>query len=159
MGLNTMEAPSPSVPSRRVRRARRRHGWAWIGLCGAVALHVADEAMNDFLAFYNPFAERLQDSLGLPLPTYTFQGWLSGLIIGIVMLMALSPFAFLGTRGMRVVAYVFGELMLLNGLNHLVISIVWGRPVPGVYSSPLMMAAAAYLLVSARRSALADNLA
>ncbi len=132
----------------------RRHGWAWVGLCLALAVHVADEAMTDFLSVYNPTVEQIRAAYpALPLPTFTFDGWLSGLILGILILLSLSPLVFFGSRGMRVFSYVFGSLMLLNGLGHLAISLVWGRPMPGVYSSPPLVAAALFLLVATHRTA------
>jgi len=48
-------------------------------------------------------------------------------------------------------AYVFGIIMFVNGLVHFAGSAYMGRPMPGVYSSPLLLAGSVYLLVTARR--------
>jgi hypothetical protein len=34
--------------------AARKHGFAWIALCLALAVHVIDETLTDFLSVYNP---------------------------------------------------------------------------------------------------------
>ena len=49
---------------------------------------------------------------------------------------------------MRPVAYAFGILMAGNGLLHLVGSVYLRKAMPGVYSAPLILAAAVYLLAS-----------
>ena len=47
---------------------------------------------------------------------------------------------------MRPVAYAFGIVMAANGVAHLVASIYQRKAMPGVYSAPLILAAALYLL-------------
>ncbi len=42
----------------------RRHGQAWVALTLALAVHVADEALNDFLSFYNPLVTSLRWRVG-----------------------------------------------------------------------------------------------
>jgi hypothetical protein len=86
----------------------------------------------------------------LPLPTFTFGVWLVGLISAIILLLALSPFAFRGARWMVALAYVFGIFMLANGLQHIAGSVYTGRLMPGVYSSPLLVFCSIYLLVRVR---------
>jgi len=51
-----------------------RHGLAWVLLTLALAAHVVDEAVNDFLSFYNPAVQAIrQVAPFLPLPTFTFE--------------------------------------------------------------------------------------
>jgi hypothetical protein len=45
--------------------------------------------------------------------------------------------------------------MTVNGLFHLTGSLMLGRLLPGVYSSPLLVAAAIWLFLAARRARLA----
>lgn len=74
-------------------------GWAWIALSVSLAIHVTDEAFTDFLSVYNPTIQSIRRRFPLlPLPTFPFNVWLSGLILGIILLLALSPFAFRGVR-------------------------------------------------------------
>jgi uncharacterized protein with HXXEE motif len=126
-----------------------RFGVAWVVLCGALAIHVVDEALTDFLSVYNPAVRAIRGRFPfLRLPTFTFRVWLGGLIAVTVLLFALSPAAFRGEPGLRPGAYLFGIIMAGNGLLHLLGSVYMRKVMPGTWSAPLMLAAAAYLLVS-----------
>lgn len=128
--------------------AAHHWGWAWVALCAALAIHVVDEALTNFLSVYNPTVLALRGRFPfLPLPTFRFAGWLSGLTLGVGVLLALSPFAFRAARWMVPVSYLFGGLMLANSLGHLVGSIYRGRLMPGAYSAPLLLAASLFLIV------------
>ena len=92
-------------------------GWAWVALCLALAIHVVDEARTDFLSVYNPAVRGIRRRFPfLLLPTFTFKVWLSGLISAVIILLALSPFAFRGATWMVPLAYVYGIIMVANGL-------------------------------------------
>ena len=122
-------------------------GPAWIALCLALAVHVTDEALTDFLSVYNPTVESIRQRLPfLPIPTFTFGMWLTGLILAVIVLLVLSRFAFRGATWMRPVAYGFAILMMANGLQHIASSIYTGRLMPGVYSSPVLLICSIYLL-------------
>ena len=124
-------------------------GPAWLALCIALAIHVVDEALTDFLSVYNPAVRAIRARFPfLPLPTFTFPVWLGGLITVTIVLFALSPAAFRGEPVMRPAAYVFGVVMAGNGLLHLVGSVYMRKAMPGVYSAPIILAAAIYLLAS-----------
>lgn len=126
-------------------------GPAWVGLCVAFGIHVVDEALTDFLSVYNPIVRALRARFPfLPLPTFTFRGWLTGLVLAVVVLTTLTPFAYRGAGWMRPLAYAFGIVMVGNGLLHLIGSIYLRKATPGVYSAPLILAAAIYLLASVR---------
>jgi hypothetical protein len=130
----------------------KQFGNAWILLALALALHVADEALNDFLSVWNPLATTVREQVPfLLLPTFSFGVWLTGLILGVTLLLALSPLAFRGVRWLVPFAYFLGIIMIGNGLLHIGGSFYFGRLMPGVYSSPLLLGAAIYLLVSVRR--------
>ncbi len=126
-----------------------QYGFAWIALCVALALHVIDEALTAFLSVYNRSVRAIRARFPfLPLPTFTFGVWLAGLVLAVVVLASLTPFAFWGAGWMRPIAYAFGIVMAGNGLLHLVGSVYMRKAMPGVYSAPLLLAAAVYLLVS-----------
>jgi hypothetical protein len=122
-------------------------GWAWLAATIALAVHVVDEATHDFLAWYNPRALGIRQALGgLPFPpTFTFLPWLLGLIAGILLLGALTPSAYAGRLWMRPAAYVLASIHIGNGLVHVVGSVLARRPVPGVLSAPLLLAAGGWL--------------
>lgn len=127
------------------------YGIPWLVLCGALAIHVVDEAATDFLSVYNQTVRAIRARFPLVLlPTFTFPVWLGGLLTAIVLLLALTPAAFREAPELRPWAYVFGLVMAGNGVLHLVGSIYLRRAMPGVYSAPIILAAAGYLLASIR---------
>ena len=129
-----------------------RHGLAWVLLTLALATHVIDEALNDFLSFYNPTVHAIrQVAPFLPFPTFTFESWLSGLVFAIVVLAAITPIVISGGRWTISLSYFFAVFMILNGLGHITVSIYLGQAMPGVYSSPLLLAASAFLLGATRQ--------
>ena len=121
----------------------------WLGLTTALAIHVTDEALTDFLPLYNSIVDEIRASYPfIPLPTFTVPIWLGGLIIAVLLLLLLSPLVFAGRLWLRYVSYALSILMILNGLGHIGASLYWGTLAPGVYSSPILLLAALALLVS-----------
>ena len=126
-------------------------------MCGALALHVVDEASTGFLSVYNPTVLALRAELGFwPMPTFEFREWLLGLSLGVALLAALSPFAFRNGWWMRALMYFCALVTgVLNALGHIaatilgqtVSSVRFQRPAPGFYSSiPLVMVSTYALL-------------
>jgi hypothetical protein len=112
-----------------------------------IALHVTDEAATDFLSVYNPAVRAIRARLPfLPLPTFTFGVWLTGLALGILLLLALTPLALRGKRWVIWASLPLSVLMFGNGLGHIAGSFYLGRLMPGVYSAPLLLLASAWLL-------------
>ncbi len=119
-----------------------------MGLGVALAIHVVDEALTDFLALYNPAVLAIRErNPSLPLPTFTFESWLSLLIFAVLALAGASYFVWHGRWAMRPVSYVFAMVMLLNGLLHIAVSIYMGTLISGVYSSPLLLVASIALII------------
>src|SRR5262245_8954801 len=128
-------------------------GIAWVSLCLAFAAHVTDEALTDFLSVYNPAVRAIRQKLPfLPLPTFTFGIWLTGLIIAVIVLFLLSPNAFRKGRVVRLLSYPYGIIMLGNGMLHIAGSFYMGEMMPGVYTAPLLLASSKYLLWSVHRN-------
>ncbi|HEX7960193.1 MAG TPA: hypothetical protein VF493_09765 [Terriglobales bacterium] len=135
-------------------------GSGWVFLSLALAAHVTDEALTGFLDVYNPtvLAMRARYSW-FPMPVFGFREWLIGLICGVIILVLLTPFAMRGSRWMRPLAYFLSIMMILNGLGHTlgtafgrtVSTIHFARPMPGFWSSPLLLGASGYLLYQLRR--------
>ncbi len=124
-------------------------GPAWVTLCIAFGIHVVDEALTDFLSVYNPMVRAIRARFPLlPLPTFTFRVWLTGLMLAVVVLASLTPFAFRGAGWIRPLALAFGLIMAGNGLLHLVGSVYLRKVMPGTYSAPLILVAAIYLVAS-----------
>jgi hypothetical protein len=130
-------------------------GWgpSWITLAIAIALHVWDEAAHDFLAVYNPLVAAIRDRLPfLPLPTFTFRLWLTGLVLGILIMLSMSVFAFRGTRWFRPPSFALAILMIANGLIHTIGSAYYAKAMPGLYSSPVLIASSVWLLIQLRQT-------
>lgn len=139
-----------------------RLGVAWMLLWIALAIHVADEALTDFLSVYNPTVLALGERFGFwPMPPFEFRQWLTGLGLGILALAALSPFAFRNARWFRPIFYVCAVVVgVMNSLGHMLFTILghtlstvrFGRPAPGFYSSPLLLLVSVFALVQLRRT-------
>ncbi len=138
-------------------------GYAWLALCFSFCLHVADEVLTGFLPVYNATILALRaERSWYPMPVFGFRSWLTGLIVANVILLLLAPFAFRNARALRPLAYFFAAIMILNGIGH-TLATIFGRgptlavpiprPAPGFYSSPFLLVASVYLLVTLRRSA------
>ena len=141
--MSSSELRSPEAEKQLVRH----RGFAWVALCLSFAAHVVDETLTNFLSVYNPAVQAIRKHIPyLPLPTFTFEVWLAGLCLAVVVLLALTPFAFRGARWMALLSYPYGAIMFLNGLQHFAGSIYLGRAMPGVYSAPLLLGASSYLL-------------
>ncbi|MGD2152663.1 MAG: HXXEE domain-containing protein [Gemmatimonadales bacterium] len=127
-------------------------GIAWLGLTVALALHVLDESLHGFLSYYNPAALAIRDWLPLVAPpTFSFEVWLVGLIVGVIVLLASSPLAFRRVRWLRPVALGLSVIMIFNAGIHITWSLALGEVVPGTYTAPVLLAAALCLLVAAVR--------
>jgi len=152
--MNSTAVSTPSCPVSKLLVA-------WWLLCAAIALHVADEATHNFLAVYNPSVIAMrQYAHWLPLPVFTFKLWSVGLALGIVLLFSLSPFLSRNARWIRPFAYAVSILMIGNGLQHIlgtilgrtVPSVHFPRPMPGFYSSPVLICASIYVLIQLRNT-------
>jgi hypothetical protein len=140
----------------------RKLGLVWLAVCGALALHVTDEALTGFLRVYNPTVTALRQKIGFwPMPTFGFRDWLMDLSVGIVLLAALAPFAFQNARWMRPLIYFCAAVLCIGNacahilftvLGHTVASVSFVRPAPGFYSSPLLLVAGSYALLQLRKT-------
>ena len=155
-----MAAASATTPQR--APALRRLGIAWIAIWAALALHVADEALNGFLFIYNPAVTALRERFGFwPLPNFTLEQFLADLGIGILILALLTPFAFRNASWMRPLIY-FSAIVLCvaNACGHTLGTILgrsvstvhFSRPAPGFISSPILLFVGIYALVQLRRT-------
>ena len=142
--------------------SRPRLGIAWIFIWAALGLHVTDEALTGFLHVYNPTVLAMRERLSWwPMPIFTFDVWLAGLIAGIGILVALTPFAFRNAGWLRPIFYFCAiVLCIANACGHTLATILgqtvstvhFTRPAPGFYSSPLLLFAGIYAIVQLRRT-------
>lgn len=136
--------------------AARRQMYAWLLLVAALALHVLDEALTGFLDFYNPLVLDIRERVPeFPMPTFEFDGWITGLIVLVVVLAALAPAVRRGAIGTRVASWLLSIVMLLNGFGHLLGSLYFDRWLPGATSAPVLLIAGVELArATAARAAL-----
>ena len=121
---------------------------AWIIFISALALHVLDEAMTGFLPFYNQMVSSLQEKYGyFPAPTFSFERWLSALITVIVIGYLATIKVAQGGKVIRVITIILGILMTANALGHLVGSLYYERMLPGLRSSPILLAASIWVII------------
>ena len=123
-------------------------GNAWMALCGAFGLHIADEALTGFLPMYNDAVRELRARWPLlPIPTFRYDVWLIGLIAAWVCLATLSRVALRNPVAMVIPGFVFGGIMTGNGCVRIVGSFKLRRPALGTYSAPLLIVCGVWLLV------------
>jgi hypothetical protein len=141
-------------------------GLPWLLLSLALVAHVADEALTGFLPVYNATVTAIRAEYSwYPMPTFEFRNWLFGLVTAVLLLLALTPFAYRNSRPLRPFAYIFAVVMFLNGVGHTlatifgrtVSSVPIPRPAPGFYSSPLLLAASIYLWSRLRHSVVSQK--
>ena len=130
--------------------SNRAHAFAWVYLCAHLAAHVMEEAATGFLDVWNPVLAGWQQRTGLPLPQFTFDSWLGILIVAVATLTALAPRVARGAPWAPAASYIFAAIMVVNGVHHLLSPLYLGRFLPGQFSSPLLIAAAVWLIVQTR---------
>jgi hypothetical protein len=130
-----------------------RLGTAWVALTLSLAAHVVDEALTGFLDVYNPIVRSMRERFEwFPMPVFTFDVWITGLCAAVVALLALSPLAFRRSPVVRIAAYPYAALMLLNGMGHVIGSVYLQRWAPGATTAPLLIVASLWLFTAARRA-------
>jgi hypothetical protein len=129
-------------------------GLAWFLLCLAFGAHIWDEAVHGFLDYYNATILTLWAHFPwFPKIDMEFRPWLTGVSGVAIVLLLLTPFAYRNARWLRPLAYLFAGLQLLNGVAHVVVtilghtvpSVVFDGPAPGFYSAPLLIAFSLFL--------------
>ncbi len=120
---------------------------AWILLVTMLAVHVWDELVTGFLPFYNQTVISLRQLVGfLPMPTFSFEVWITGLTALVVMLLLMVQVVERGGRAMRWLAGFLSVVMIANALGHLGGSLYLSQWLPGATSSPLLLASAIWML-------------
>jgi hypothetical protein len=128
-------------------KLKSKLGISWILLTIAFTLHVIDESVFDFLPFYNSVVMNAKEKFTFfPFPDFTFQVWLSGLIVVLLILYLLSPFAIQSRRWIVYFSLFYGAIMLFNGILHIIASSYFQKVIGGLYSSPLLIIASIFLL-------------
>ena len=122
--------------------------YAWLFQTVVFGLHVLDEALNDFLSFYNPSVKLIDQRFGIAFPVFEFNDWLFMLITAIAILFGLSFFVYQKRKWISYFAYFYAVIMILNGIGHVLFSLFNQQLIAGVYSSPLLLISGVYLVWS-----------
>jgi len=135
-------------------------GLAWLFFALALALHTWDEAVHDFISYYNSTVLALYSHFSwFPRIDAGFRTWLGTLVLANLVLFALAPLAFRDVTWLRPVAYAIAVFGLANGIGHALVTIR-GQTVPsvrivgvspGFYTSPLVLLSATFLFFSLRK--------
>jgi hypothetical protein len=85
--------------------------------------------LTGFLSVYNPTVLALRATLGFwPMPTFEFREWVTGLVLGILLLAAWFPFAFRNARWIRPILYFCAPVTgVFNALGPMVATILGHR--------------------------------
>jgi hypothetical protein len=135
-------------------------GTPWLLLCLAFAVHAWDEAAHDFLSYYNSTVLALYGAfLVVSADGHAISNLVGGAAGG-ESGAAGAPWAYRKARWLRPLAYGFAGIQLLNGTGHIlaairgrtVPSVQFEGPAPGVYTAPLLIVLAAYLIWVLRKS-------
>jgi Protein of unknown function with HXXEE motif len=125
------------------------HTRAWLLLVGALALHVADEALTGFLDVYNPLVLDIRSRVSwFPMPTFTFGTWITGLVVLVAVLAGMARAVRRAAPATVLASWVFSLIMFMNGIGHLAGSVYFQRWLPGATSAPLLLAASVLLAVA-----------
>ena len=130
---------------------------AWLLLNAAFGLHFYEEATTGFLPIYNQTVAAIRARVpGLPLPAFSRRQWFTSIGAGVGLLLAITPGLFCARHWANSVACIVSGVMIGNALLHIAGSIRgrtfqsvrFARPMPGFYSSPLLLAASLELLAT-----------
>ncbi len=136
------------IPMPPLRRSRLSQ--AWLALTVVLTLHIIEGALRDYLAFYNPLAMSLRDTLLWTwMPTFTLAAWLGGWIVILGVLYGMTWFAVYNARWIIWAAIAYAEVMFLYAAAKLGFAIYLEKAIPGVLTAPLLVIAASWLTVEA----------
>lgn len=139
----------------KTERGAGNFGAAWLLFCASIAATITDQAINDFLGYYNATVLTLYGHFSwFPRIDMRFGTWLATAITTNALLLLFTPFAYRGARFLRPIGYVFSTFMILVAcgeifaslLGQTVPSVHFTNGAPGVYTSPLLLASSTFLL-------------
>ena len=137
-----------------------RLGLAWIFECAALAIHAADAAVHDFIGYYNSTVLTLYGHFSyFPRMDLQSKWWMLFPFVVVVLLLALTPYAYRNTGAMRRLGLILSLAGLLASVGQIALTIRGGSVPsvtfdgvsPGFYSSPLLFATSLYLFWTLRR--------
>jgi Protein of unknown function with HXXEE motif len=126
-----------------------RWAMAWLTLSSVLGLHVVEEAVDGSFALYNDMVDWLGVIFPfIELPAFRYNVWVVNLSGTVLVLVALTGLVALRQGPMRLASYALALFAVANAALHILMSLSAERLLPGTLSSPLVLAAALFLLVS-----------
>ncbi len=130
------------------------HRWtvAWFVLGAVLALHIAEEATSGSYWAYGEtmdFLRRLFPSL--PIPRFQFEVWLLDIAGAILALLSLTWLVQKRSQIMRPASFALATFTTANAMQHILFSLASDRVLGGTVTSPLLLAASLFLLLSIPR--------
>jgi len=127
----------------------RRWTVAWFVLGAVLALHIVDEATNGSYAVSGETLDLLRQLYPwLPIPQFQFSVWLIDIIGAILLLLSLTWLVQKGHRLMRPASFALATFTTANAMLHILLSLASDRVLAGTLTSPLLLAASLFLLLS-----------
>jgi len=131
------------------------HRWtvAWFILCAALALHIAEEATNGSYLVYGETLDFLRQVFpSLHIPTFQYTVWLLDISGAILVLLSLTWLVQKRYQIMRPASFALATFTTANAMLHILSSLAFDRVLAGTITSPLLLAASLFLLLSVPRS-------
>lgn len=122
---------------------------AWLAVCAALALHLADEVFNGSLGLYADFARVVGWVWpSIDMPPFQRDVWLINLAGTILVLFALTWLVRRRSGVMVTASYLLAAFATANGVLHLLAAAALKSTIPGLWSAPLMVAAGLFLFLA-----------
>ena len=125
---------------------------AWLGVCAALAVHLADEVINGSTGLYGDFVQLFSFLFPfLELPTFRREIWLINLGGAIVVLFALTWMVARRRSPMAAASYLLAAFVTLNGVLHLTTAVAVRHMIPGAWTASLLVVTGLLLFLAVPR--------
>lgn len=125
---------------------------AWFVLSAALALHIAEEATSGAYLVYGETLDFLRQIYPqLAIPPFKFSVWLFDITGTILVLLSLTWLVQKRFRIMRPASFALATFTTANAMMHILFSLASDRVLAGTLTSPLLLAASLFLLLSIPR--------
>lgn len=126
---------------------------AWILLSAVLALHIAEEATSGTYLIYGETLDFLRQIYPqLAIPPFKYDVWLLNITGTILVLLSLTWLVQKRYQIMRPASFALAIFTTANATIHILLSLASDRVLAGTLTSPLLLAASLFLLLSIPRA-------
>jgi hypothetical protein len=126
---------------------------AWFVLCVLLALHLAEEAASGDYRAYGQALDLLRVFFPqLPIPHFNFTVWLVDIAGAIIVLFLLTGLVHRNYQIMRPASFALAIFTTANAMLHILLSLASDRILAGTLTSPLLLVASLFLLLTIPRA-------